>query len=311
MYTRVPLGDVVEIQKGLPLTTKPSVLCPNPGSGAYILSPLQEASRDPVQNAGFLVRWLTPAGTTRVTSYSLRNSLDTPPPPLSPSVRDAFPSSPTTPRARKSFGSPPTSPSPLKPDVSSKKEAVPEANNSTTKPTFARALSRRSLGLGIGAPRLSNLLAGAAPAPDTKTTFAAFKALPVDPARSRRGSAFSEPADELAGAATCQDAVELMVNVIRGACEDVGGGRSIDGNTHFVKDAEIVGCVWLPLDIARSFDAVLVQICRGATHDDCVREDGIRSEALIMARRLELLAHASTCTNLHMTLMNTLHPFHV
>ncbi|VDB82776.1 unnamed protein product [Peniophora sp. CBMAI 1063] len=227
MYTRVPLADIIEIQKG-----------------AYILSPLQEASRDPIQNAGFIVRWHTPASTTRVTSYSLRNSLDTPPPPLSPSVRDAFPSPPTTPKARMSFGSPPTSPSPLNPDSTPKKESTSEADESTSaaKPTLVRALSRRSMALGIGAPRLSNLLAGAAPAPDTKTTFAAFKALPVDPARSRRGSAFSEPADELAGAATCQDAVELMVNVIRGACEDIGGGRSIEGRTDaFVKDADIVG----------------------------------------------------------------------
>ncbi|KZV71845.1 hypothetical protein PENSPDRAFT_650268, partial [Peniophora sp. CONT] len=227
MYTRVPLADIIEMQKG-----------------AYILSPLQEASRDPVQNAGFIVRWHTPASTTRVTSYSLRNSLDAPPPPLSPSIRDTFPSPPTTPKARMSFGSPPTSPSPLNPDASPKKETTTEASVSTPapKPTLARALSRRSLGLGIGAPRLSNLLAGAAPAPDTKTTFAAFKALPVDPARSRRGSAFSEPADELAGAATCQDAVELMINAIRGACEDIGGGHSADGRADtFVKDADIVG----------------------------------------------------------------------
>lgn len=44
--------------------------------GAYILSPLEEASRDPLQNAGFIITWLNNNQTTRVTSYSLRNSLD-------------------------------------------------------------------------------------------------------------------------------------------------------------------------------------------------------------------------------------------
>ena len=57
--------------------------------GAYILSPLEESSRDPEQNGGFVLTWLTWNQESRVTSYSVRNSLDSgspvPPTPTSPS----------------------------------------------------------------------------------------------------------------------------------------------------------------------------------------------------------------------------------
>ncbi|CAL1705121.1 unnamed protein product [Somion occarium] len=77
MYTRVPLGDIISIRKG-----------------AYILSPLEEASRDPLQNAGFIVTWRNTHQDTRVTSYSIRNSLDLTSPPASPRA----PTSPKSPR---------------------------------------------------------------------------------------------------------------------------------------------------------------------------------------------------------------------
>lgn len=56
------------------------------------------------------------------------------------------------------------------------------------------------------------------------TCFAAFKVLPVEPARVRSGSRtrYAEPADDLAEATTCDQVVDLMVNAIRGACEDKG-----------------------------------------------------------------------------------------
>ena len=58
--------------------------------GAYILSPLEESSRDPEQNAGFVLTWSTSNQESRVTSYSVRNSLDpgmsSPPTPTSPSL---------------------------------------------------------------------------------------------------------------------------------------------------------------------------------------------------------------------------------
>ncbi|KAH9843189.1 SacI homology domain-containing protein [Rhodofomes roseus] len=73
MYTRVPLKDIEDITKG-----------------AYILSPLEEASRDPEQNSGFVVTWRNVGQDTRVTSYSIRNSLDL----SSPLVPDLPPLSP-------------------------------------------------------------------------------------------------------------------------------------------------------------------------------------------------------------------------
>ena len=157
--------------------------------GAYILSPLEEASRDPIQNAGFTIHYLNTRQTTRVTSYSVRNSVENPLPP------------PPT-------GLAPTSPRPI---------------------SQLRPLT------------LSRILSGAAPTPDTGgTSFAAFKALPIDPARTSRGSRFaSEPADELAGATTCREAVELMVDSIRAACTDAGAAGA---GYEFVKAEDVVRC---------------------------------------------------------------------
>ena len=50
--------------------------------GAYILSPLEESSRDSEQNAGFILTWSTWNQESRVASYSVRNSFD----PASPSA---------------------------------------------------------------------------------------------------------------------------------------------------------------------------------------------------------------------------------
>ncbi|KAI0748534.1 SacI homology domain-containing protein [Daedaleopsis nitida] len=146
MYTRVPLGDILGISKG-----------------AYILSPLEEASRDPLQNTGFVVSWQNLQNQdTRLTSYSIRNSLD--------------------------LATPPASPSPV---------------------TTSRGQD---------------------------TIFAAFKALPVDPARSRRETgSFIQSQDELAGAKSCKEAVDMIVEAIRQACKDMG-------NEHrdFITEADVV-----------------------------------------------------------------------
>ncbi|KAA1469556.1 hypothetical protein DENSPDRAFT_918842 [Dentipellis sp. KUC8613] len=171
-FTRVPLGDIIGITKGTYIS-------------AYILSPLEETSCDPVHNAGFTVRWLNTHQTTRVTSYSIRNSVE--------AERPLTPTSPTLP--------PQTAP-------------------------------RRASGL-------SRILSKAAVAIDAgDTSFAAFKALPIDPARTRHGSGFAEsaePADDLADAGTCQEAVGLMVDAIQSACGDVGNVR-----VGFVKDEDVV-----------------------------------------------------------------------
>ena len=185
--------------------------------GAYILSPLEEASRDPIQNAGFMISWLNTNQTTRVSSYSLRNSMDLAiSPPQSPAKSTfatrtiARASSPFT--RRSLDGAPSPSPSSL--------NSHPLASGSLKK-----------------GPMLSKILSSASPIFGSDTTFAAFKALPVDPTRTRPGSdtGYAEPADDLTGAATCKEAVDLMVDMIRRACEDFG---STHGN--LVTEADVV-----------------------------------------------------------------------
>ncbi|CCM00021.1 uncharacterized protein FIBRA_02047 [Fibroporia radiculosa] len=175
IYTRVPLKDITGVMKG-----------------AYILSPLEEGSRDPAQNAGFVLVWRNVGQDTRVTSYSIRNSLD--------------------------FSSPPPSPRQMIPE--------PPAQRRATVPSSMR---RNTL--------LSGLLSrAAAPAEEMDKTFAAFKALPIDPMRSRRDTgSFIEPADELAGATNCREAVDMIVNTIQQACCDAG---TIDGS--IVNEEDIV-----------------------------------------------------------------------
>jgi len=171
MYTRVPLGDITKISKG-----------------AYILSPLEEASKDPLQNAGFIITWFNSNQDTRVSSYSVRNSAES----------SSVPSSPVTATSIR----PPVLPSP------SQKGS-----------------------------KLSRILSNAAPDVSSDTSFAAFKALSIDPARTRRGSgSFEEQADDLTGATNCKEAVDLIVEAIERACKDVGCAH--DG---FVVEEDVVG----------------------------------------------------------------------
>ena len=70
------------------------------------------------------------------------------------------------------------------------------------------------------------LYRAAEPAQAGDKVFAAFKVLPIDPTRSRRETgSIVEPADDLSGAKNCKEAVDLMVESIVNACEEVGGGR--------------------------------------------------------------------------------------
>jgi hypothetical protein len=57
--------------------------------------------------------------------------------------------------------------------------------------------------------------------------FTAFKALPIDPTRIRRGSStssglYSETSEEVAGALNCREVVDRIVDSIARACEGVG-----------------------------------------------------------------------------------------
>lgn len=156
------------------------------------MSTLEEGSRDPIQNYGFVVTWRNARQDTRVTSYSIGNSIDPASPPASPGLYTF---------------------SQLSPPGSSQRQA-----------SFKNA-------------RLSRILSNAvAPVLNSEVTFAAFKALPIDPARGRRESgSFYEPADELTGATNCKEATELMVDAIYRACVDVRGAQD-----EFIKDEEVV-----------------------------------------------------------------------
>ncbi|KAK0228754.1 SacI homology domain-containing protein [Armillaria fumosa] len=169
-YTRVPLGDITGITKG-----------------AYILSPLEEASRDPEQNAGFVIEWLSSREITRVTSYSMKNSLDLLA--ISPALKSNISS------------------------LGSKYKSMTVGQGRADRVT------------------LSSIL-GNGHANDTDKTFAAFKMLPIDPTRSRSQSAGSEEV-EIAG--SCREAVNMVVERIKRACEDVGG---VDSG--FVREGDVV-----------------------------------------------------------------------
>ncbi|KIK59630.1 hypothetical protein GYMLUDRAFT_44597 [Collybiopsis luxurians FD-317 M1] len=254
LYTRVPLGDVVGIKKG-----------------AYILSPLEEASRDPLQNAGFIITWLNNNQTTRVTSYSLRNSLDSnassslpsTPIPKTPVPRTtAAPTlvEPVQSAAQRSLatimsfipaGSGQTAP-PRPTTPTTPRPATSSASSSTLSNRNAKGLS---LTLGSRPSRrrsaLSNVLSNtalASPRMESRTCFAAFKMLTIDPARVRRASSygstvdFVQAADELTGAASCKEAVNLVVDVIQRACEDAGSASIFEpGAGQFVVEEDVVG----------------------------------------------------------------------
>ncbi|KAF5373719.1 hypothetical protein D9758_000704 [Tetrapyrgos nigripes] len=179
-YTRVPLGDVIGISK-------------------------EEASRDPIQNAGFVVSWLNNNQVTRVTNYSVRNRIEV----KRPSVN-----------------------------------AIGGGMNGNMISATATQLKRLSMTLG---PKRGANMVKVADAEETEekdddVSFAAFKILPIDPARVRRatsmggGEEYTEGADELEGAQNCKEAVEMVVDSIRKACEDVGVAEA-----EFLKDEDVVG----------------------------------------------------------------------
>jgi hypothetical protein len=116
-----------------------------------------------------VLTWTTSNQESRVTSYSLRNSLD-------PGSSAPTPTSP-------SFG------------------------------------NRRRTSRGTALPGLSNVLAS------STQNFAAFKVPPVDPTRTRGETSdqYVELSDEMQRASSCREAVDLIVDKIQDACEDVGG----------------------------------------------------------------------------------------
>ena len=126
---------------------------------------------------------------TRVTSYSMRNSVD--------------------------LTTPPASPAPAASSRFSLSLAAPRKNT---------------------APLSQILSDAAAPTAGQDIIFAAFKALPVDPARSRReNGSFIQSQDELSSAKNCKEAVDMIVDAIQQACKDMGNERP-----DFITEADVV-----------------------------------------------------------------------
>lgn len=232
-YTRVPLGDVIGITKG-----------------AYILSPLEEASRDPKQNAGFVIRWLSTRQTTRVSSYSVKNTIDIPDaPPHTPSLDPLSESPLSSPISETPSNSDPlSSPAAAAPRRFSIPASISNLNRSLSTSVSPLMRQRRKPQV------LSDVLSNANTSGEI--TFAAFKALQMDPSRTRRDASgggsiiggtvdskpstiYSEPADELSGARDCQEAVDMIVDAVQSACKDIGGGEGPKGED-FIKQEDIV-----------------------------------------------------------------------
>ncbi|KAI0256643.1 SacI homology domain-containing protein [Lactifluus subvellereus] len=222
--TRIPLYDIVSITKG-----------------AYIVSPLEEASRDPIQNAGFIVEWRNMRQLTRTTSYSMRNSIDLPSSPNWPSTspnktsrftnRSSFsptqhsalsPHSSESPGRTYSMSAPPTSPPSPSPSQ------TPTSSPKRRPPPLSRLLSNSAPPSPPSSETTTTTAGGGGNAASTGTSFAAFKALLIDPAGTRRdGGALVESApDELVGASTCREAVDLMVDAIVRACVDAADAQA-------------------------------------------------------------------------------------
>jgi len=109
-------------------------------------------------------------------------------------------------------------------DMGQSPPSTPTKRASFSTPIGA-SLQRKGTGV-----QLSKLLSRVAePAQASDKVFAAFKTLPIDPARSRRATgSIIEPADELSGAKNCKEAVDLMVDSIVKACRDVGAGHQLN-----------------------------------------------------------------------------------
>ncbi|KIJ17485.1 inositol-polyphosphate 5-phosphatase [Paxillus involutus ATCC 200175] len=189
VYTCVPLGTIVKVTKG-----------------AYILSPLEEASRDPIQNAGFSVTWLnTDLVSSRTASYSYENN------PMDISFASG-----------NQFGSRSTG---------DNKSSASQIRGGAKRISISSRISRIMSTTSTARSTVSDDRAQSG-----DTSFAAFKVLPVDPARVRSESTtgYAEPADDLAGATTCKEAVDLIADAIKRACHDMGGAS--DGNFIFEED---------------------------------------------------------------------------
>ncbi|KAG8719790.1 hypothetical protein FRC09_010619, partial [Ceratobasidium sp. 395] len=192
---RVPLGDIVSIKQG-----------------AYILSTLHEASRDPIENYGFSITYRPTRQDIRLTTYSMRNK----PTPTSPTLSSIVDPSPQ--------------PSPL-PTPGTPQAAFP--------------LLRRATSLRRGSGMLSQLLSTSAPLTDAITDLetVSFKALPVvDVHPDQIGVA----------PATSRDAARRIVRDVLAGCKSVGNGHGngfvVEEDIVSLEEAQRITPVWAQLE---------------------------------------------------------------
>lgn len=197
-FTRIPLKSITSLQKG-----------------AYILSALQEAGRDPTENAGFVVTFAAADESTRYSTYSLDNTLPTP--------------TPTTPTSTisKASASTSTDDNPLKPD---------------SKRNRARTLSfkRKSI------MKLADV------DPDTSEFFA-FKALPREFVAQPHPEEDEDEEFALESNETCLATVDRIVKRIRDQCakvHQVADEFVVDKDVVSVADAENATSLLARMDYA-------------------------------------------------------------
>ncbi|QRV85813.1 phosphatidylinositide phosphatase SAC2 [Ceratobasidium sp. AG-Ba] len=192
---RVPLGDIVSIKQG-----------------AYILSTLHEASKDPIENYGFSITYRNTHQDIRLTTYSMRNKPALPSPTLS-STDNISPQitpvpTPTTPRA--------------------------------TFPPLKRASVLRR-GSGMLSQILSSSAANVDAVSDIETV--SFKALPVlDVHPDQVGVA----------PVTCRDVARRIVRDVWAGCKSIGNGHQngfvVDEDIVSLQDAQRITPVWAQLE---------------------------------------------------------------
>lgn len=198
-FTRIPLKSITSIEKG-----------------AYILSALQEASRDPAENSGFVINFSPADEDRRFSTYSLRNRAPTSPnvttadlPERSPSLR------------RLSFSSPRSIKSPLSRSRS-------------------RASSRASSKLRNDTPMAH---VEHSPIDPDAAQFFAFKALPREFAPPPTTSDDDEEYEDVVLEAneTCRATVDRVTRRIKDACVRLGGDEEdfvVEKDVVSVSDAE-------------------------------------------------------------------------
>ncbi|KAG8963113.1 hypothetical protein FRC03_003389 [Tulasnella sp. 419] len=173
LYTRIPLIDIVGIQKG-----------------PYILSALQEASRNPVDNYGFILSFRPRSDSTRLTSYALQNQLS----------------------AYESVASRKSSIDPLNDSSSTQSRAPPRSDS-----IISNVLSATSLG-----PNAHLYVAFKALPPLLEGTFERERGT------NRTTDSGVEELIHPHGEHTCQQVVDRITDTIRQACMTFGRGTNDD-----------------------------------------------------------------------------------